>query len=56
MLTRTLDEDLLALLRGEDDACPVCGERAELRAARLECTACGSVLRNGEVVRPRGSM
>jgi hypothetical protein len=54
MLTRTLDEELLALLRGEDDSCPVCGERVEGPAGRVECSACGSVVE--EVMPPEGSL
>ena len=44
VLTRTLDEELLALLRGESAECLVCGERVEAEAGRVECEACGSVL------------
>jgi rubrerythrin len=43
-LTRTLDEALLALIRGEADACLVCGEAVEGEDERVECPACGSVL------------
>jgi rubrerythrin len=44
VLTRTLDEALRALLRGESDACLVCGEPVEGEEERVECPACGSVL------------
>jgi len=47
VLTRTLDEELLALLRGEDDECLVCGEHVEARVGQVECTACGSRLSAG---------
>ena len=48
LLTRTLDDELLGVLRGEDDACLACGETVGARAGRVECSACGSVLA-GEV-------
>jgi hypothetical protein len=47
-LTRTLDEALLALLRGENAECLVCGEPVEPDGEggceRVECPSCGSVL------------
>ena len=54
VLTRTLDEELQALLFGEDDACPVCGEQADVRKGRVECSSCGSVLE--EVSPPEGQL
>ena len=48
LLTRTLDDELLGVLRGEDDACLACGETVEAQTGRVECSACGSVLA-GEV-------
>ncbi len=44
VLTRTLDEELEALLAGETGECLVCGEPVELEGGRVECGACGSVL------------
>jgi hypothetical protein len=48
VLTRNLDEELLALLRGEVAECLVCGEEVEVRdeggRQRAECPTCGSVL------------
>jgi hypothetical protein len=48
VLTRTLDEELLALLRGEVTECLVCGDEIELVDGngrdRVECPACGSVV------------
>lgn len=44
VLTHTLDEALLALLRGDSDACLVCGEPVECQGEQVECPACGSVL------------
>jgi len=46
VLTRTLDEELVALLCGEIAECLVCGEEIEVAGERerVECPACGSVL------------
>ena len=40
----SLDELLVALLRGDVCECLVCGEAVELDAGRAECPACGAVL------------
>jgi hypothetical protein len=44
--TRSLDEELVALLRGEAEECLVCGEpvEADWERGSVECPACGSVL------------
>jgi DNA-directed RNA polymerase subunit RPC12/RpoP len=44
LLTRTLDDDVVALLAGESSECLVCGEPVESEGERIECAACGSVL------------
>ncbi len=44
VLTRTLDDELEALLAGETGECLVCGERVEAEDGRVECGACGSML------------
>jgi hypothetical protein len=44
MLTRTLDEELAAIVRGETVECLVCGEQVEIECGRVECGECGSVL------------
>jgi hypothetical protein len=44
VLTRTLDEELDALLTGEGRECLVCGDPIEVEGGRVECSACGSVL------------
>lgn len=44
VLTRTLDQELEALLAGETGECLVCGEPVELEGGRVECGACGSLL------------
>jgi predicted RNA-binding Zn-ribbon protein involved in translation (DUF1610 family) len=40
-LNRTLDQELLALMRGASLECPVCGEFVLLRQGELECPECG---------------
>jgi DNA-directed RNA polymerase subunit RPC12/RpoP len=44
LLTRTLDEELEALIRRESDECLVCGEEVERVGERVECPSCGAVL------------
>jgi hypothetical protein len=44
VLTRTLDEELAAIVRGETVECLVCGEQVEVESGRVECPECGSVL------------
>ena len=49
VLTRTLDEELAAIVQGETVECLVCGEQVEIEGGRVECTECGSALeRRGE--------
>jgi hypothetical protein len=57
VLTRTLDEELVALLRGDAPECLVCGEDVEAEGERVECQACGSIVERGRGVRqePRQS-
>ena len=43
VLTRTLDEELEALLAGETGECLVCGEPVEVEGERAECLSCGVV-------------
>ena len=48
-LNRTLDQQLLALMRGASLECLVCGEFVLKRGARiLECPECGAGLRGEE--------
>ncbi len=51
VLTMSLDEELVALVAGESDDCPACGE-AVVREddGGIECPACGSRLGNGPEV------
>jgi predicted RNA-binding Zn-ribbon protein involved in translation (DUF1610 family) len=44
---RTLDQELLALMRGASLECPVCGEFVLHRHGDVECPECGFVLREG---------
>jgi predicted RNA-binding Zn-ribbon protein involved in translation (DUF1610 family) len=44
-LNRTLDQELMALMRGASLECPVCGEFVLHRAEAIECPECGSGLR-----------
>jgi predicted RNA-binding Zn-ribbon protein involved in translation (DUF1610 family) len=47
-LNRTLDQELLALMRGVSLECPVCGEFVLHRHGDVECPECGLVLRDGK--------
>jgi predicted RNA-binding Zn-ribbon protein involved in translation (DUF1610 family) len=47
-LNRTLDQELLALLRGVSFECLVCGEFLMHKPGRLECPECGLALRGQE--------
>lgn len=41
----SLDDQLAALVRGEEGECLVCGEPVEIDGEELVCPACGSALR-----------
>jgi predicted RNA-binding Zn-ribbon protein involved in translation (DUF1610 family) len=45
-LNRTLDQELMALMRGASLECPACGEFVLHREGAIECPECGSGLRN----------
>jgi uncharacterized Zn finger protein (UPF0148 family) len=48
-LNRTLDQELLALMRGASLECPVCGEFVMHRSGTIVCPECGSgLLKGGE--------
>jgi predicted RNA-binding Zn-ribbon protein involved in translation (DUF1610 family) len=47
-LNRTLDQELLALMRCASLECPVCGEFVLHRHGDVECPECGFALRGGE--------
>ena len=44
-LNRTLDQELLALMRGVSLECPACGEFVLHRSGVVECPECGSGMR-----------
>ena len=45
-LNRTLDQELMALMRGASLECPACGEFVLHRDDAIECPECGSGFRN----------
>jgi predicted RNA-binding Zn-ribbon protein involved in translation (DUF1610 family) len=47
-LNRTLDQELLALMRGASLECPVCGEFVMHVPGGIVCPECGAGLRGGE--------
>jgi Zn finger protein HypA/HybF involved in hydrogenase expression len=47
-LNRTLDQELLALLRGASLECLVCGEFVLIRDGAVCCPECGSGIRHRE--------
>ena len=44
-LNRTLDQELMALMRGASLECPACGEFVLHREGVIECPECGSSFR-----------
>ncbi len=44
-LNRTLDQELMALMRGASLECPACGEFVLHRDGAIECPECGSGFR-----------
>jgi Zn finger protein HypA/HybF involved in hydrogenase expression len=51
-LNRTLDQELLALLRGASLECLVCGEFVLHRHGEVECPECGLVIGGGNAEKP----
>ena len=45
-LNRTLDQELVALMRGASLECPVCGEFVLRSAGAVCCPECGFMLRD----------
>ena len=45
-LNRTLDQELLALMRGVSMECLMCGEFVLSRHGEIECPECGLALRD----------
>ena len=52
-LNRTLDQELLALMRGASLECLVCGEFVLHRGGEVECPECGFGLRDRSAGEPR---
>ena len=46
-LIRTLDQEVLALLRGASLECLVCGEFVQHRLGVIACPECGAAIRDG---------
>jgi rubrerythrin len=51
-LNRTLDQEVLALMRGASLECLVCGEFVLHRHGDVECPECGFALRDRKAERP----
>ena len=51
-LNRTLDQELLALMRGASLECLVCGEFVLHRHGAVECPECGFVIRDRNAAEP----
>jgi Zn finger protein HypA/HybF involved in hydrogenase expression len=49
-LIRTLDQEVLALLRGASLECLVCGEFVQHRLGVIACPECGSAIADGKAV------
>jgi uncharacterized Zn finger protein (UPF0148 family) len=49
-LARTLDQELLALLRGASLECPVCGEFVMRYSGAIACPECRTILADGVTV------
>ncbi len=45
-LNRTLDQELLALMRGASLECPACGEFVLRLRGQVQCPECGLVVRD----------
>jgi Zn finger protein HypA/HybF involved in hydrogenase expression len=54
--TRTLDQEVLALLRGASLECLVCGEFVQHRLGVVACPECGSAYGNGGEGRLQSTM
>ena len=50
-LIRTLDQEVLALLRGASLECLVCGEFVQHRLGVIACPECGAAIQNGAETR-----
>jgi Zn finger protein HypA/HybF involved in hydrogenase expression len=50
-LIRTLDQEVLALLRGASLECLVCGEFVQHRLGVIACPECGAAIQDGGAVK-----
>jgi Zn finger protein HypA/HybF involved in hydrogenase expression len=50
-LIRTLDQEVLALLRGASLECLVCGEFVQHRLGVIACPECGAAIQDGGEVK-----
>ena len=50
-LIRTLDQEVLALLRGASLECLVCGEFVQHRLGVIACPECGAAIQEGAVAK-----
>ncbi len=49
-LARTLDQELVALVRGASLECPVCGEFVFHAASAIACPECRLILADGDEI------
>jgi hypothetical protein len=55
-LNRTLDQEVLALLRGASLECLVCGEFVQHRLGVIACPECGAAVKDGVASRLQSGM
>lgn len=55
-LSRTLEQEVLALARGASLECLVCGEFVLHVGAQITCPECGSYLEGGEAKQESGQL
>lgn len=55
-LIRSLDQEVLALLRGASLECLVCGEFVQHRLGVIGCPECGSTIVDAEPAAARGTI
>ena len=55
-LIRSLDQEVLALLRGASLECLVCGEFVQHRLGAIACPECGSAIQKGAETGPQSEM
>jgi Zn finger protein HypA/HybF involved in hydrogenase expression len=55
-LIRTLDQEVLALLRGASLECLVCGEFVQHRLGLIACPECGAAIQEGVEARVQSKL